>query len=60
MGRINIPITYKNYNLEYWVGSKHVETCLYNVRYAVAKGVKSNLEKETKYQSGTIRIELIK
>jgi hypothetical protein len=35
------------YNLEYWIGNKHVETVLYNIPKSIAKWKEKQLKKTT-------------
>jgi hypothetical protein len=47
----------KTYNLQYYIGTKLIETIRYNIPYGIAKGMTVSLAKEQQYKLGKFVIK---
>lgn len=54
---MKVPVNNTRYNLEYWIGKKHVETVMYNVPKSLAIWKAKQLKKTT-HTIGTFKYEI--
>lgn len=45
----------KNYNLEYWIGNKHIETIIYNLSKSLCTYTVNKLNKTNSYKLGEFK-----
>ena len=48
----------KSYNLEYWIGTKHVSTISYNKPKVILKGIAKMLKTNQSYKLGLFKYKL--
>lgn len=52
-----IELETKLFNIEYWIGSKHVETIAYAKKYPLARRIVEEYKKKENYKSGKFVIK---